>query len=284
MRRLSGLALPQLAFETVSLGAAPTRTAWFLHGLLGQGRNWRSFAKRLLEHPGVDSQAWRLLLVDLRCHGGSASLFGGPHTIASAAADLARLATTVGAPDLVVGHSLGGKVALAFAELSAAPTRTWALDSMPGRVEGDPHGVRSILAAVADLPPVLPSREGLQQALRTRVSPAIAAWLASSLVPAVPGGPLAGPLRFHFAFQDALQLYEDYRVRDCWEVVQKPPPGADVRLLCAGRSAGWSSPAVAGALAGLASRVHVIPDAGHWLHSTHPGEVAALLAEHAMWT
>jgi pimeloyl-ACP methyl ester carboxylesterase len=180
---------------------------------------------------------------------------------------------------------MGGKVALAFAELSGLAARTWVLDSMPGRVEGDPHGVRSILAAVADLPPLLQSREGLQQALRSRVSPAIAAWLASSLVPATAGGPLTGPLRFNFAFQDALQLFEDYRSTDCWHVVSSPPAGADVHLLCAGKSAAWSDPAVARTLAMLpASRVHVIKEAGHWLHTTHPGEVAALLAEHAMRT
>lgn len=82
-------------------------TVVFLHGLFGQGRNFTTIAKGLL--PGA-----RSLLVDLPDHGrsdwtGEVDLAA----MADAVADAVRAAVT----DRValVGHSLGGKVAMALA-------------------------------------------------------------------------------------------------------------------------------------------------------------------------
>jgi len=56
----------------------------------------------------------------LRNHGRSAGIkgFGPPHNMSTAAKDLADLVKACGWtwPDVVVGHSMGGKVALDFAE------------------------------------------------------------------------------------------------------------------------------------------------------------------------
>lgn len=62
-----------------------------LHGLLGQGRNWRTFSKRLASQ--LDSacdEPWRVLTLDLRCHGESARLpgFEAPHTMESSGRDV----------------------------------------------------------------------------------------------------------------------------------------------------------------------------------------------------
>lgn len=63
---------------------------------------------------------WRMVLVDLRNHGRSAGIKGivPPHNMSTAAKDLADLVKARGWawPDVVVGHSMGGKVALDFAE------------------------------------------------------------------------------------------------------------------------------------------------------------------------
>jgi|LauGreSuBDMM15SN_2_FD.fasta_scaffold1036615_1 pimeloyl-ACP methyl ester carboxylesterase len=39
-------------------------TVLFLHGILGSGKNWSSFAKRVAQQCGLQA-----LLIDLRCHG-----------------------------------------------------------------------------------------------------------------------------------------------------------------------------------------------------------------------
>lgn len=77
----------------------------FLHGLFGQGRNWTQIAKTLAGHH-------RVTLVDLPDHGRSAWL---------ESFDLVEVADRVAGlidardPVALVGHSLGGKVAMVLA-------------------------------------------------------------------------------------------------------------------------------------------------------------------------
>lgn len=80
----------------------------FLHGLFGQGRNWTGIAKALAENH-------RVLLVDLPDHGRSAwtetfDFLDVADTIAAVVAD-----QYPGEPVALVGHSLGGKVAMVLA-------------------------------------------------------------------------------------------------------------------------------------------------------------------------
>ena len=203
---------------------------------------------------------------------------------------------------------MGGKVALQYAAArpaSAPPLTVYALDSVPGSRSGgsDPHAVEAVLAAVAALPAVVPSRQWLGEALRGRVPPATAAWLASSMVP-LPGAPPSGPLRCSFDLEGARQLYDDYKRLECeqrgverlsavlltaarrslsrslWHVFEKPPAHTDVRLVRAGRSAAWGG-ATGERLAQLspqaAQRVHTLPNAGHWLHVDAPDALIQLL-------
>ena len=82
----------------------------FLHGLFGQGRNWTTVAKALSSRPGSS-------LVDLPNHGRSpwTENFSYPE-MAGQVADLLGAAATATAY-AVVGHSMGGKVAMMLALL-----------------------------------------------------------------------------------------------------------------------------------------------------------------------
>ncbi|KAF5946981.1 hypothetical protein HYC85_017209 [Camellia sinensis] len=111
--------LETLAFEEVR--ASPERpdnnfTAFVLHGLFGSARTWRSFSRTLASYLSNSSpySNWRMVLVDLRNHGRSAEIEGlnPPHDMANTAKDLADLIKSQ-------GHSMGGKVALQFAESCA---------------------------------------------------------------------------------------------------------------------------------------------------------------------
>ncbi|CAH8363648.1 unnamed protein product [Eruca vesicaria subsp. sativa] len=70
-----------------------------------------------------------MMLVDLRNHGRSTEVEGvnPPHDLVNSAKDLADLVKANGWswPDVVIGHSLGGKVALQFMELCSWLTRRW---------------------------------------------------------------------------------------------------------------------------------------------------------------
>ncbi|GAA5022107.1 alpha/beta fold hydrolase [Terrabacter aeriphilus] len=101
----------QDSLNTLSVGTAGPRIA-FLHGLFGQGRNWNQIARAVSGPEGTDA---RCLLVDLPDHGRSPwSQQFSLEAYADAVAATLREAGA-GEPWAVVGHSLGGKVAMVLA-------------------------------------------------------------------------------------------------------------------------------------------------------------------------
>ena len=114
-------------FHSIVEGEKASKTMAFLHGILGSGSNWRSFAKRLV----AAKPEWRAVLVDLRKHGASQDL-PPPHTLAACASDLVALEKEVGRFDGVFGHSFGGKVALEYVFARKDLEIGWILDSAPG--------------------------------------------------------------------------------------------------------------------------------------------------------
>src|SRR5690348_1027778 len=86
-------------------GRRPQRWLLVLHGLFGAGRNWRTVAGRLVQV----RPEWGVILVDLRMHGDSQD-FPPPHTLRTAAGDLAMLRNATGLRTAgVLGHSFGAK-------------------------------------------------------------------------------------------------------------------------------------------------------------------------------
>jgi pimeloyl-ACP methyl ester carboxylesterase len=90
---------------TRTIGESGPRVA-FVHGLFGQGRNWTTIAKGLADEH-------RITLVDLPNHGHS------PWTETADYVDMAGLLAdefeAFGEPVTLVGHSMGGKVAMQLA-------------------------------------------------------------------------------------------------------------------------------------------------------------------------
>ncbi|MDX9752037.1 MAG: alpha/beta fold hydrolase, partial [Flavobacteriales bacterium] len=86
-----------------------------LHGLFGNSDNWGGIGRELAGPTDVGTAPLDVVLTDLRDHGRS------PHTDATSyplmAADVHALVTKLGLKDIVlVGHSMGGKAAMAFAQ------------------------------------------------------------------------------------------------------------------------------------------------------------------------
>lgn len=93
----------RLHFRTIGQG----HPLILLHGLFGSGDNWGIIAKHFAQH-------YQVISVDLRNHGRS------PHhasqTYADMAEDLVQLCDTLNLDSIhLLGHSLGGKVAMQFA-------------------------------------------------------------------------------------------------------------------------------------------------------------------------
>jgi len=113
-----------------------------LHGLFGSAGNWGAIQKGLApDH--------RVIALDLRNHGAS------PHDpvmdLPAMAADVAEtLAALAAAPAAVIGHSLGGKVAMALAlSAPAMVSRLLVADIAPVAY---PPGLRGYVAAMQALP------------------------------------------------------------------------------------------------------------------------------------
>ncbi len=97
--------------HTHEVGRAGPRVA-FLHGLFGQGRNWLQIAKGVAGDSGGDA---RCLLVDLPDHGRSP--WSREFSFSSYADAVATTLRSAAPAErwTVVGHSLGGKVAMVLA-------------------------------------------------------------------------------------------------------------------------------------------------------------------------
>jgi pimeloyl-ACP methyl ester carboxylesterase len=261
--------------------ASAPRLAFLLHGALGSSQNLRRIARRLAaEVPSV-----RHCLVDLRGHGASHAA-PGPHDIAHCAADLRRLATELrAAPDVVIGHSLGGKVALAYArDANTPPGQVWTLDSDPGAGNATTeHDFRRVLAAARGVPLPIERREHAVQALTERGLPStVAQWLATSLERRT-GAP--GHQGEHYAWKldfDAVEeLVQDYRSADLWPLAESSTRQSEIHFVVAGRSAHWTAEARerAATLAPEARvHLHLLHSAGHWLHADDPEGLVHLIA------
>ena len=95
--------------HTMAIGDTGSRVV-FLHGLFGQGRNWTQIGKALADPSRAD--AHRVLLVDLPHHG--RSTWEGEVEYLHMADQVAGL-LDADDPVALVGHSLGGKVAMVLA-------------------------------------------------------------------------------------------------------------------------------------------------------------------------
>src|SRR6476659_4521304 len=103
----------QASLSTLSVGTAGPRIA-FLHGLFVQGRNWNQIAKAVSGPGGHDA---RCLLVDLPDHGRSPWSTEFSFAAYGDAVAATLRAQAPGEAWTVVGHSLGGKVAMFVALL-----------------------------------------------------------------------------------------------------------------------------------------------------------------------
>jgi pimeloyl-ACP methyl ester carboxylesterase len=255
--------------------AVPSRAMLVLHGMLGSGGNFRSFAKSL----AAACPDWAFVLVDLRAHGQSQDA-PPPHTLDAAAEDLVRLGKTLAWPVRgVLGHSFGGKVALAYADKRGADLdQLFVLDSTPSV---RPEGMTRVEAALViemleSLPWPLPSRERFFELLAEKgLARPIIEWLAMNVRRD------GDVFRFRIDLSVVRALLADYFQRDLWSVLEAPSVPRQTHVVIGGRSDTVSEAdrARLDELAKLDAKlhVHVLPRAAHWVHVDDPDGLLAIV-------
>ena len=258
-------------------GSTARATCFLLHGIYGSGRNWKTFATQLAAAvPGLE-----IVLVDLRNHGASQGA-PPPHTIVECAKDLVALATHLGRnPEIVCGHSFGGKVALAYATLRPVGLeRLLILDSPAGRgrpEEPTATEAGKVLTVMQRMPLPIASRAEAGRAIeQAGVAKGVAQWMATNLRAEPTGGYV-----WHFDLDALEAMLRNYREFDGYPLLESADRPFEIHYVRAGKSDRFTHDDIA-RLEALAAagriQLHVLPDAGHWLHVDDPDGLLRVLA------
>lgn len=239
-----------------------------LHGFLGSARNLSTLARGLAERrPDL-----AVVALDLTGHGTAPPLPPAADT-ATLAADVLAGARALGlrGPLALVGHSLGGRVALRAAALdSAAVGGVTLLDVGPGPLH--PAGaIDRVLEAVLSAPDTFASRgEARVTLVRAGLAPALADWLLLNLEA------VAGRYRWRVDRRALATLHARIGPEDLWPVVEGPRAWP---LRCVrGAASSYVTEHDARRLQAAGCPVETIEGAGHFLHAERPREVLDAVA------
>ncbi len=242
-----------------------------LHGLLGSSDNWASIARELSE-PDSDATALHVVVADLRDHGRS------PHTTeitySLMAADVHAVVRKLGLKDIVlVGHSMGGKAAMVFAQHWPELLKHLIVVDISPREHEDKHDHIIEALRTADLAPGRSRRDVEEHVARSVKEPGVVQFLMKNLY---------WKEEDRLAWRPNVALLGD-RLVDILAAIGPEKVQVPTLFIRGGQSdyiLREDIPAIQEQFTN--SRVETIPFAGHWVHAQAPEEVTAFIREAAM--
>ena len=238
------------------------RALVLLHGFLGSARNLGTLARGLAERTGR-----AVFSLDLPGHGESPPL--PPHAdLAALAHDVLDTVRALGlsTPWTLVGHSLGGRVALRAAQLEPAMLgHLGVLDVTPS--SRPPGGeIAGIVKALVAAPAEAPRRDVFRAGLAAAGLPREAVdWLLLNLVHE------DGVYRWRIDRAGLADLHSRIGEDDLWAAVEGPRPYS-VHVVRGGAS-DYVSDTDVRRLQAAGARVDTVEGAGHFLHVERPAEL-----------
>ena len=245
-------ALCPMILHAVEVGQGPPLV--LLHGLFGASRNFGVVQRRL-------ARRWRTIALDLRNHGDS------PHDpdmrYPTLAGDvLETLAALDALPCALLGHSMGGKVAM-----TTALTRPEAVDRLlesdiaPVAYASHHRGLVEAMLAL-DLAPGLTRAAADAVLARTVAAPAVRAFLLQNLR-------LGATPVWRFGLTEIVHALP---VAEGWDTPPDAAPYPGPTLFVAGATSDYILPAYRPAIRALfpAARFVTMKGVGHWVHADNP--------------
>lgn len=233
------------------------------HGLYGQGRNLGVIARQIKDR--------RVLLVDLRNHGDSP--WSDQHDYPAMAADLAALIDDEGGKADLVGHSMGGKAAMAAALLYPDKLgRLVAMDIAPVAYDHDQLVYINAMKGL-DLTGLTSRGEADRRLSETLDAPMLRGFFLQSL------DLRADPPRWKLNL-DVLEASMPTLIGWPDDLPKASFTGPALFLYGANSDYATTDPAQAAIRSYFPqAELQSVSDAGHWLHAEKPQETATAIAE-----
>jgi pimeloyl-ACP methyl ester carboxylesterase len=230
--------MPELSYTSRGEG----RPLVVLHGLFGSGKNWQSHTRQFADR-------FEVINVDLRNHG--QSFHADEMNYPAMAADVAQLLQGLGLRDCyILGHSMGGKVAMTLAvKYPALVARLVIADIAPVSYF---HHYDDLIEPILALPlGTLASRAQADQMLRQNI----------------PEDQLRA-----FLLQNLVREPDGWRWRVNWRAIQR-----DMEFLRSDYIGDEEIESIERHFPDVS--IATIEDAGHWLHAEKPEQFSELALE-----
>ncbi len=240
----------------------------FLHGLLGSGKNWQIFVRWIAQHHNITAIA-----PDLRGHGQSKG-FQGPATIQTLVDDIGLILGEITNKNvLLLGHSLGGKVAIQLGNQYPQYIQKLMIVDIP--LDPIPPDTLDVLPWLRSLtiptPDIATARKHLQQFTKDE---RLVEFLLTNLVSTDQG------------FVWRLDLPGMQGIADDLKILKLHSQWAQLKMpiwLIKGRKSEYLSQAQAMEMVAVKSPEQLkyieMQNAGHWCHADEPMQFRKILGE-----